>query len=465
MSFTKDRYTLLTNLFFIGMAVFAIVFAGERFQADGAYYLFKVVNTESFHVEHQRYILAASQALPLLGAKMGLSLDTIFILNSLSNVVFFYLVFCYTVYYLRDRTGGVAVILFMTLGVLHIQFTPMYEIWYGAMLLVPLRSHLACGRYFMFRDLLFLGILMATILFSHPLLFVPLIFILMFDALDKMVMMWRLFFVVVIVFVVWYLMKKLFLSEYEAGKVSMLDTSWNKAYLNLLDPSYYWKLIKFFFTWYTVPVLTFLVTIVFYIVRRAYAKALLLSVFFIGHILLVNFTHVSDWTLTPYFERMYMPLIAIVFLPFLYDFFTQLALRNMAGTILVCLVVLWRIGRFVDVGLEYKDRTALAEKAIAQAHALPGSKFELHPNDYKWCMNFVDWSFTMESMLRSSAMDKGHTVTICTWEDLEEGKNNRRLHEKTFMMRRWEVMPDSYVNPEYFHIRNGTYVQLKEMCK
>ncbi len=80
-------------------------------------------------------------------------------------------------------------------------------------------------------------------------------------------------------------------------------------------------------------------------------------------------------------------------------------------------------------------------------------------------MSFIDWSFTMESMLRSSAMDKNHTVTICTWEDLEEGKNNRRLHEKTFMMRRWEVMPDSYVNQKYFHIRNGTYVQLKEMCR
>lgn len=464
MSSQRNYYALFTHLFFLAMAIFAIVFAKERFQADGAYYLFKIVNNGEFQVEHQRYILAASQFLPLIGAKMGLSLNAIFILNSLNNVVFFYLVFLYAVYFLKDKTAGVAVILFMVFGVLHIQFTPMYEIWYGTILLVLVRSHFVQGRTIFLADLLLVGLIMLTVLFSHPLLFIPLLFIILFEAMETWNIQWRLFFCIAFVFISWYVIKKLFLSTYEAGKVSMLDTTWNEAYKNLLDPAYYWKLFKFFFTYYTIPVVVYLLSMGYYIFRKARGKMILLSVFFFGHILLINFTHVMDWELTPYFERMYMPIIPIVFLPFLYDFFTQLALRNNVGAFILIALVSWRVARFVDIGFDYKDRTAQSEAAILTAQQLPGSKFELDPEDYKGCMKYIDWSFTMESMLRSTAIDKSHTVTIATWEDLAEHDNGRRLNENDYMMRRWEVMPDYAVNQKYFHIRHGKYVRLGSVC-
>jgi hypothetical protein len=460
----KNYYFLLTNTFFLLMAIFAIVFAKERFQADGAYYLFKIVNNEDFQIEHQRYILAASQVLPLLGAKLGFSMNAIFILNSLNNVVFFYLVFLYAVYFLKDKTAGVAVILFMCFGVLHIQFTPMYEIWYGTILLVLVRSHFVQGRTIFLKDLVLVGLIMLTVLFSHPLLFIPLLFIILFEAMETWNIQWRLFFCIVTVFISWYVIKKLFLSEYEAGKVSMLDTTWNEAYKNLLDPGYYWKLFKFFFTYYTIPVVVYLLSMGYYIFRKARGKIILMSLFFFGHILLINFTHGMDWELTPYFERMYMPIIPIVFLPFLYDFFTQLALRNNFGAFILVLLIGWRIARFVDIGFDYKKRTADSELVIAQAQQLHGSKFELHPDDYKGCMKYIDWSFTMESMLRSVEMDKTHTVTICTWEDLLEHNNRQRLNENDYMMRRWEVMPDYATNQKYFHIQPGKYQLLKPVC-
>jgi hypothetical protein len=465
MASPRNYYSLLSNFFFLAMAVFAIVFAQERFQADGAYYLFKVVNYEQFQVEHQRFILAVSQALPLLGVKLGLSMNAIIILNSLNNVVFFYLVFLYAVHYLKDKTAGTAVILFMVFGVLHIQFTPMYEIWYGTILLVLVRSHMVQGRYIFLKDILLLNIIMITVLFSHPLLFIPLLFIILFDAMETWRIQWRMFFSVVFVFAVWYIIKKMFLSSYEAGKMSMLDTSWNKAYEDLFHPGYYWKLVKFFFSYYTIPMIVYLLSMGYYIFRKARGKMILLSAFLIGHILLINFTHVMDWELTPYFERMYMPIIPIIFLPFLYDFFTQLALRNKFGAFILLALVGWRMVRFIDVGMHYKAKTALTEAVIENAHAHPsGSKFELNPEDYKGCMNYVDWSFTMETMLRSEAMDKNRTITIATWEDFEEAKKTVRLNENDFMMRRWEVMPDYAVNQKYFHIQHGRYVRMEKIC-
>jgi hypothetical protein len=446
------------------MAIFAVVFAQERFQADGAYYLFKVVNNGQFQIEHQRFILAVSQVLPWIGVKLGLSLNSIIVLNSLNNVVFFYLVFLYAVKYLQDKTAGVAVILFMTFGIMYIQFIPMYEIWYGTVLLVLVRSHMANGRTLLVKDLILLGIIMITILFAHPLLFIPLIFLLLFDAAERWVIQWRMFFLTVAIFIFWYVIKKLFLSSYEAGKISALNFSWNQAYKQLLDPAHYWHLTKYFFTFYTIPMIVYVVTMVFYIVRKNYRKLILVSGFIAGHIVLINLTNEMDWVIDPYFERMYMPLIPIIFLPFLYDFFTQLSLRNNFGAIIMVLIVGWRMERFTVLGFELKKHTALAEQVIDQAQKLPGSKFELHPDDYHSCMKFVDWSFTMETLLRSAAIDKNHTVTIASGDDFLIDDNARRLNDNDYMMRCWEVMPDYSINQNYFHIQHGKYVMLQPVC-
>jgi hypothetical protein len=174
-----------------------------------------------------------------------------------------------------------------------------------------------------------------------------------------------------------------------------------------------------------------------------------------------------DPVLTPYFERMYMPLLPIVFFPFMYDIFTQFFLRNVVGGILIAMVVTWRFARFVQVGMEYHERTVIAEKAIEKAWEHQGSKFILDRFDLgQWkCMEWVDWSFTMESMLRSAAVDKQKTVSIATQEDLTTDQNARLLSRHNYVMRRWEVMNDNTVNADYFVMKEGEYVQLEEVCK
>jgi hypothetical protein len=461
------RYLLFTHGFFLLLAAFSIYFANERFQADGAYYLFKIINYEKFQIEHQRYILIFSQAIPLLGIKLGLSLKAIIVLNSLSNPIFFYLIFAYVVFRLRDYTGGVAVILFQVVGVMHLQFTPMYEIWYGAVLLIPLRSHLITNRFHSFLDWLILSALIITILFSHPLLFIPLLFILFFTAVEYWIIHWRMFVAVIGSFVVWYLIKKIFLTEYESGKMSMISTSTNDAWKNLLQPGYYWKLTKFFFSYYTVPTISLIFSLLFYLVRRARIKAILVSGFFIGHILIVNFTHTSDFVISPYFERMYMPLVAISIIPFLYDIFTQFTLSNIVGGILLTSIILWRIWLFVSLGMDYRERTKQQEQIIATAQKQSGTKFLLHQNDLMGCMSYAEWSLPMETMLYSARAGKEKTVSIATWPDMTESNNQEILKDNSnkYIMRRWEIMPDNVVNGKYFLMKEGFYQELPAICK
>lgn len=466
MKIRRDNlfYFAGTHLYFLVTAVLAVIFFRERIAADGAYYLLQVADSENFRIEHQRFILAVSQVLPLLGVKLGLSLKAVMMLNSLNPVVIFYLLFLYCVFFLRDRNAGIALILVQTLGVLHMYYCPMYEIWYGTALLVPIYSHLRHNRHHKGIDLVLLVLLMVTALFSHPLVFIPLLLFILLDAWEKRFLVWRQLVLYTVVFAGWYVIKKLLITDYETGKMSLLNISENKSYANLFHFSYLWMLMKYIMTYYTVPLLMFLFTVSFYIVRKSWMRAFLLSAFFFGVLLLVNLTHETNPVQTLYFERMYMPLVTIGLLPFMYDFYTQLAFRNVYGGVLVALVVCWRLWLFTENRTYYVTDAARKQQLIRIAQASGGSKFIMADEDFAGCQKYADWSLPMETLLVSALDGKDKCVTIVTREDLDAENNRSKLNENNFLFRRWDLRNDEQVNGKYFHISHGSYALMKPIC-
>lgn len=465
MQIFKDNYTKWTRIFFAVMTIFAVIFANERFQADGAHYLLHVTQSESFRVEHQRFILIFSQGLPWLGVQLGLPLSSIIVLNAINPVVWWLILFLYATYFLRDRHAGIGIILTHVLGVLHIQFTPMYEIWYGIPLIILLYSHLRNHRIKKPLDLVLFFAILITVLFAHPLLPIPVAFLFIYYFIEQKNINWKIAIPVVLVVAAWYIAKKLMLTEYEAGKVSLLGADWNTSPKQLLHLSYYGKLFGFFFTWYTIPVVMIVWLVVFFWLRRMWKHLLLTCGFFLGHILLINFTHENNPELSPYFERMYLPLIPIVLIPFLFTLCRELEFSRQFILFSLLLLVGWRIGRFCDVGREYKHRSDLTMQLIHQAQDLPGSKFILSDSDYQSCFNWVDWSYPMETLLRSTANEPYKCVTIVTNEDLSESSNREKLDEGKFLFRRWDIMKDDDINAKYFHLLKGNYLQLSDVCR
>lgn len=464
MQVFKDTFSKWTTLFFISITVFAVAFANERFQADGAHYLLHVVQSENFRVEHQRYILIFSQALPWAGVQLGLSLNTIIVLNSLNPVVWYLLLFLYASRFLHDRHAAIGIILTHVLGVLHIQFTPMYEIWYGVPLLILLYSHLRNNRTRRPVDLILFLLILVTILFAHPLLPIPFAFIFIYDALEKKKLNYKLLILVVLITIGWYVTKKMLLTEYESGKISLLNADWNTSSEQLLQPRYYWQLLMYFITWYTIPLVIFIWCALFLFVRKMKKQLILLTGFFLGHILLINFTHQNSMIQTPYFERMYLPLIPIVLIPFLFTLCRELEMRQSFIVFTLLLFVGWRIGRFVDVGKDYKHRTDLAMQLIHTAQKMQGGKFVIHPDDFRSCFSWADWSFPMETLIRSAASPPYQRVTIISEEDLAENDNRAKLDADEFLFRRWEIWKDKDLNQKYFHLSNGEYTTLPAGC-
>ncbi len=447
------------------MTVFAVVFAKERFQADGAHYLLHVVQAENFRIEHQRYILAFSQVLALIGSKLGASLNVIFVLNSLNPVLWFLGLFLYAVKFLKDQKAGIAIILTSVLGVLHIQFIPMYEIYYGIPLVIVLYSHIIHARVSRPMDMILFMIVLCTTLFAHPLLPIPVAFVLLYSSFERKKFDVKLFLIAAVVFAGWYIVKKLLLTEYESGKMALATVDWNTAYKQLYHPTYYWTLLVFFSTWYTVPVVILLWTTIFFFIRKMRTQLVIMLLFFLGHILLVNFTHENDSVLSPYFERMYLPLIPIVLIPFLYTLCREMEFSNSFIVLLLFLIVAWRFVCFSEVGHMYLARTRQTEALIGMASKQEGTKFVLSGDDFQKCFFWTDWSYPMETLLRSSAINSQRSLTIAIPEDMSESNNATELKSDQFLFRRWERMKDVDLNQKYFSLNSGAYQTLPATCK
>ncbi|MGV3638393.1 MAG: hypothetical protein ACO1NQ_12205, partial [Flavobacteriales bacterium] len=122
------------------LAAFAVYFAQERMYADAGYFLVRLIDEEGFHVINQRWLMPLIQWLPLLGIKLGLSLKSITVLYSLGNIALSVAAFLYVNGVLRDRNHALILLATQFVGLAQALFCPVFELYYGAILLITLRA-------------------------------------------------------------------------------------------------------------------------------------------------------------------------------------------------------------------------------------------------------------------------------------------------------------------------------------
>lgn len=130
----------------VWMSAFAVCFAKERLYADAGYFLVRLLDEEWFHVINHRWVMPLIQGPPLLGIKLGLDLPAVVVLHSVSNILFATIAFLFTLLVLRDHTHAMVVLGTQVIGLTHALFCPVFELYYGAMLLIVLRAviHSSC---------------------------------------------------------------------------------------------------------------------------------------------------------------------------------------------------------------------------------------------------------------------------------------------------------------------------------
>ncbi len=424
--------------------------------ADSGYYLFKVINHEAFWVEHQRFILMLSQWLPLLGVKLGLSLKTVLVLYSLGHVLFFYLPFLLSRYGFQDRKAGLMLVLLQTLGITSGFFVPMFELYYGAGLLVLFSSVLHhSGKPW---SLVLMLALSPLILWSHPMAMLLWLFVLVIHFLEQTRLPWRSYLLFGLLLVGYVVLKTSFASEYEQGKTGAF-------FSNLKNWDYDWNyaagLVKFLFGAYSGLLLLQLIALLLTLRLRKYKMLAFLTLSFLGLLLLANLAF-HGFDRSRYAEQIYFPLSFVAGYAF-----TQLAASEFAlgkrflsfGLTMTAVVViaaqLWSIRQTGHAF--FGNRLSEMEAVIQLAQTEEGSKFSVFEGELKSDPN---WSYPIETMFLSGLDSDLRMVTICTEEDLDFNENRDSLGPNDYLFRRFERFPIKTLNPDYFQLESGDYRHL-----
>ena len=426
-----------------------------RIFADSGFYVSQFINNQSFWIECQRIVLGISQIIPLIGVWIGLEIKYVLLLYSLSHVIFFYLLFLFVYYGLRDRRSGLLIILSQTVGIMHSFFTPMFELYYGVPLLI---TFYAIWRLpFRLNVLFILLILEVLVLLSHPLAFMLFAFVMLYDYTKETAKSYKYYLPVILVFAAAVLFKYFVMCDYESGKFAwQFNYSDNKQYLQLINPAYYKVLVMFMLRYYSEVLIAFGLLVFMLVNNKQWFKLLVVTGTFFTYMFLVN----SAYTVSPsrYMEQVMFPFVPIVFMPLIYGFpkkahqgFLNISILLVSALIVYRLMVIY-------YGSEiFVKRVAQMEQLIDSARQKGGSKFIVSQDVIDHGYTQLNWSYPIETMLLSAIDGNDIAVSIAPEDDLYFENNNNKISAKQFIFRKWELKDQSWLNEKYFHLDMGAY--------
>lgn len=451
---------IVPHLPWIVLMVLATFLYKERIFADSGFYVSQFINNQTFWIECQRIVLGISQIFPLMGVWIGLPIKYVLLLYSLSHVVFFYFLFLFVYYGLRDRRSGLLIILSQTVGIIYSFYTPMFELYYGVPLLI---TFYALWRLpFRLNVIFVLLIIEVLVLLSHPLAFMLFLFLMLYDYQRQTAKSFSYYLPVILVYLGAIAFKYFVMCDYESGKLSwQFNYADNKQYLQLINPSYYKVLVLFMLQYYSEVLIGFILVLFMLIKRREWFRLLVVAGTFFAYIFLVN----SAYTVSQsrYMEQVMFPFIPIVFIPLVYGFpkSGKPGLLNIS-ILSVSLLIAYRLV-IIYFGSEiFVKRVAQMEQLIEVARQHGGSKFVVSQDRVDHGYTQLNWSYPIESLLLSAIDGNDITVSIAPEEDLAFEGNSKKIGADQFVFRRWELKDETWLNQNYFHLDMGPYRSLND---
>ncbi len=453
------RIASISNFFmhgiFIILMIMSIVLYKERMFADASYYLFHAINSQWFHVEHGRTVLALSQVFPILGTWLHLPMKVVLVLGSLGHEFFYYGVFLTCLYLLKDKRAALAVIAVHVIGQLSLYWSPMLEICYGAALSVLFYSILQSNKWKDDKWLVFMLVVQWFAMMSHPenflLIGIAITYHFLQNGFQK-----RIHLGLGIFTIFGFLIEVLTFSDYEKGHSQLVGAERKASALNLLDKGYLQDVTAIFTNFYFDLLALLVITIIYMTKRKQWKEIVLFLSSMLVLVAIVNQAQTAD-QYSRYNESMYNPLVFIVVFFYVYEVvrFAKNYLRS-ASIALVLIISLFRLGWIYQHGEPLRVRTAQLERLVDYTQTLKGSKYSIDSKN----IYHSTWANPIESLFYSAIDGKEETVSLVTSVDIEFEKNVQLLKPEMFIFRRFELESISFLNQQYFQLDSTKYLRL-----
>lgn len=446
----------IVQVSYLLLGAMAIYFYHERLAPDTSYYFFKSLNSQHFHIEHQRWVLGIAELPVVILSRLHAPLTLIMMVYSVWHLFFFYLIGL--IIYLRYRQvfAWLLLLLFQLIGVRYGFTCPIFEQFYGTAIAILFFVMLRQKESVRIINIILQLILWVLLIGSHPFNIILGCFLLTLDFSETR--NWKKYIPYLIVLPLFLLYKKMNVSSYESDKVSWIfDVEHNKTYQHLFQIDYYRHAGIYLWAYYKDLIILAITWILFCLISRRWLALLMTVAFVSGTLLLVNFSY--DMTeYSGYNEQLYFILVPLILIPVLLDMFT-LCKQTWATMLLI-------LGSMFLISIHMKDqfeeatrfqiRTQLVNAWIKTSQTLPGNKFYIDQRNYPKASRYLGWDITYFSLLFSSEQGSKKQVSIM---NLEENPSSSLLQvgKDTFNFRPGEKMAIGALNRNYFSLAASTF--------
>ena len=424
-----------------------------RIFADSGFYIAEVINNQNFYIESLRILSVIPQIIPLIGVWTGIEMRYILLLFSLSHVVFFYFLFLFVYYGLRDRRSGLLIILSQTVGIMFGFFTPMFELYYVVPLLI---TFYAIWRLpFRFRTIFVLLILEVLVLLSHPLAFVLFAYVLLYDFTKKTAKPFKFYLPVILVYAGSMLLRYYVKSNYMPAIIAGIV---NNNFPDLINPVNFKAFGIFMLSNYAELLVAFILAIYLLATQKQWFRLFIVAATFFAYVFLVNSVYplLQEHNL----EQLMFPFVPLIFIPLVYSFPTvgRQGLLNIS-ILLVSALIAYRLAVIYSGGEKFAKRVAQMEQLINAARQKGGNKFIVSRQAVDHGYTRLTTSYPVETLLLSAIDGNDISATIIPDEDF---RYDNTIRADQFVFRKGELKQQSWLNKRYFHLDIGEYRTLND---
>jgi len=405
------------------LLVGSLVFYRERMLfVDPAFITFEILQQDWFVFSEHRYGAFITQAFPLIGDRLGLSLKTILIGYSMSFYLFFTAVIVVCGSLLKQYKLAILFCCYLTFIVSDVYFWPNNEVHQAIGWMIGFLSMYTWSQERDWKVPIWVHgitvVLLGLATISHLLIVVPLGFLWMYSVLDKWhtdrksIVTLFIYSILILGFVGFrYWMSKD--SWYDGGKLDGVQTATLDKLFTALSNDQATTILTLLLKRYWVAVLVLIVGLVSLFQKRAYLKIGLTLMSLFVYFSLVTMTHsvAIDLNNLFYFESQWMCMSIIMATPFVFEVLGRLRTSRI---VLIAAVIIFglQIPKLYQGLTKFQSRLVSLENLVDKAANAKISKGYVIEKSSLNDTFLMTWGLPIETLLLSSIETDKPATTI-----------------------------------------------------
>lgn len=437
-------YSLLANYYYLERAT----------MLDNAFQLCEIIRNGDLAIQVNRYLAFFTQIFPFIGYKLGLELDTIARIYTLSFPIIYGLCFVLIAFVFSNKRISILFLLYHYLIVSHSFFWPQCELVQGVswfFVYVALLEWLLVKVRFNWFTIFFGLVFLVSLVFMHPLLFFVGTFYFANQIL-KDVKNRKFYLIQFVALITITIVKKLFFEN-------AYDDNFTKKLLEFISNfSQERKGIKIetiysnFISNYIFLNLYLTIGFCYLLYIKKWWQSALMLFYSVGFLLLIYIAYEIQMDL--FYAEVQYYLISLFISVVLIDYFSFQSRPTITKLFLIVLIIGFCF-RVINVSRIYTKRLAYLDSIVNKYY---GEKVLLKEDHYNRNILKLSWGSSFETWLLST-IRKGKSSSIIVTYQSHKYLND--LNKKNSWITEWETIDYDKLNPKYFLFKDTSCYVLK----